>query len=87
MIKIGGGNLNEALEELERERGISKEVLVSSLCDAMVAAYKKRIFFSYGKSFARAYCKIVFQSVLAGFVKINQPFFVTFTCNGYCIIA
>ena len=43
MIKIGGGNLNEALEELERERGISKEVLVSSLCDAMVAAYKKHV--------------------------------------------
>ena len=38
MIKIGGGNLNEALEELERERGISKDVLVSSLCDAMVEA-------------------------------------------------
>jgi len=43
MIKIGGGNLNEALEELERERGISKEVLISSLCDAMVAAYKKHL--------------------------------------------
>ncbi len=43
MIKIGGGNLNEALEELERERGISKEVLISSLCDAMVAAYKKHM--------------------------------------------
>lgn len=43
MIKIGGGNLNEALEELERERGISKEVLVNSLCDAMVAAYKKHL--------------------------------------------
>ena len=43
MIKIGGGNLNEALEELERERGISKDVLVNSLCDAMVAAYKKHM--------------------------------------------
>ena len=43
MIKIGGGNLNEALEELERERGISKDVLVTSLCDAMVAAYKKHM--------------------------------------------
>ena len=43
MIKIGGGNLNEAFEELERERGISKEVLVTSLCDAMVAAYKKHM--------------------------------------------
>lgn len=40
MIKIGTA-LFEACEELERERGISKEVLISSLCDAMVAAYKK----------------------------------------------
>ncbi len=43
MIKIGGGNLNEALEELERERGISKDVIIPSLCDAMVAAYKKQM--------------------------------------------
>lgn len=42
MIKIGTA-LFEACEELERERGISKEVLVSSLCDAMVAAYKKHM--------------------------------------------
>jgi len=42
MIKIGTA-LFEACEELERERGISKEVLISSLCDAMVAAYKKHI--------------------------------------------
>ena len=40
MIKIGTA-LFEACEELERERGISKEVLINSLCDAMVAAYKK----------------------------------------------
>jgi len=40
MIKIGTA-LFEACEELERERGISKDVLISSLCDAMVAAYKK----------------------------------------------
>lgn len=35
--------LFEATEELERERGISKDVIISSLCDAMVAAYKKQI--------------------------------------------
>ena len=38
MIKIGTA-LFEACEELERERGISKDVLIASLCDAMVAAY------------------------------------------------
>ncbi len=43
MIKIGAGNLNEVFEELEREKGISKDVVVSSLCDAMVAAYKKHL--------------------------------------------
>ena len=42
MIKIGTA-LFEATEQLEREKGISKEVLVSSLCDALVAAYKKHI--------------------------------------------
>lgn len=42
MIKIGTA-LFEACEELERERGISKEILVASLCDAMVAAYKKHM--------------------------------------------
>ncbi len=42
MIKIGTA-LFEACEELERERGISKDILVSSLCDAMVAAYKKHM--------------------------------------------
>lgn len=43
MIKIGAGNLNEVFEELEREKGISKEIVISSLCDAMVAAYKKHL--------------------------------------------
>lgn len=42
MIKIGTA-LFEACEELERERGIAKDVLISSLCDAMVAAYKKHM--------------------------------------------
>lgn len=42
MIRIGMA-LFEATEELERERGISKEVIINSLCDAMVAAYKKQI--------------------------------------------
>ena len=42
MIKIGTA-LFEACEELERERGISKDVLIASLCDAMVAAYKRHM--------------------------------------------
>lgn len=42
MIKIGTA-LFEACEQLERERGISKEILIDSLCDAMVAAYKKHM--------------------------------------------
>ena len=42
MIKIGTA-LFEACEQLEREKGISKDVLISSLCDAMVAAYKKHM--------------------------------------------
>ncbi len=42
MIKIGTA-LFEACEELEREKGITKEVIVSSLCDAMVTAYKKHV--------------------------------------------
>ncbi len=42
MIKIGTA-LFEACEELEKERGISKEVLISSLCDAIVAAYKRQM--------------------------------------------
>lgn len=42
MIKIGTA-LFEACEQLEREKGISKEVIIASLCDAMVTAYKKHI--------------------------------------------
>ena len=42
MIKIGSA-LFEACAELERERRISKDILISSLCDAMVAAYKKHM--------------------------------------------
>lgn len=42
MIKIGTA-LFEACEQLEREKGISKDVIVASLCDAMVTAYKKHI--------------------------------------------
>ncbi len=39
MIKVTG--LYEACEELERERGISKEDILEALKDAMVAAYKR----------------------------------------------
>ena len=42
MIKIGAA-LVEATEQLEREKGISRDVVLRSLCDAMVAAYKKHI--------------------------------------------
>jgi len=42
MIKIGTA-LFEACEELEKERGISKEVIINSLCDAIVAAYKRQM--------------------------------------------
>ena len=42
MIKIGK-ELFEACEELEREKGITKDVIISSLCDALVTAYKKHI--------------------------------------------
>ena len=42
MIKIGTA-LFEAAEQFEREKGISKEILVNSLCDALVAAYKKHV--------------------------------------------
>lgn len=42
MIKIGTA-LFEACEQLEREKGITKEVIIASLCDAMVTAYKKHI--------------------------------------------
>ena len=42
MIKIGTA-LFEACEQLEREKGISKDAIVAALCDAMVTAYKKHI--------------------------------------------
>ena len=42
MIKIGK-ELFEACEELERERGITKDVIIASLCDALVTAYKRHI--------------------------------------------
>ena len=42
MIKIGTA-LFEAAEQLEREKGISKEVLIEALQDALVAGYKKHI--------------------------------------------
>jgi len=42
VIKIGK-ELVEAAEQLEREKGITKEVIIKSLCDAMVTAYKKHI--------------------------------------------
>ena len=42
MIKIGTA-LFEACEQLEREKGISKDAIVQALCDAMVTAYKKHI--------------------------------------------
>ncbi len=40
MIKIGSA-LMEATDQLERERGIPKAVVLDSLCDAMMAAYRK----------------------------------------------
>ncbi len=42
MIKIGTA-LFEAAEQFEREKGISKDILVASLCDALAVAYKKHI--------------------------------------------
>lgn len=41
MIKVTG--LYEACEELERERGISKDDIIEALKDAMVAAYKRHM--------------------------------------------
>lgn len=40
MIKIGSA-LMDATDQLERERGIPKQVVLESLCDAMMAAYRK----------------------------------------------
>lgn len=42
MIKIGS-TFFEVCEELEQTKGISKEVIITSVCDAMVTAYKKHI--------------------------------------------
>ncbi|MCQ2958320.1 MAG: transcription termination factor NusA [Candidatus Gastranaerophilales bacterium] len=42
MIKFGSA-LMDAVEQIEREKSISKEVILRSLCDAMVSAYKKQI--------------------------------------------
>ncbi len=42
MIKIGAA-ISEAAEQLEKEKGIPKEVFIRSLSDAMVTAYKKHI--------------------------------------------
>ena len=42
MIKIGS-TFFEVCEELEQTKGISKEVIISSVKDAMVTAYKKHI--------------------------------------------
>lgn len=40
MIKIGSALL-DATDQLERERGIPRTVVLDSLCDAMMAAYRK----------------------------------------------
>ncbi|MDD3593670.1 MAG: transcription termination factor NusA [Candidatus Gastranaerophilales bacterium] len=42
MIKFGSA-LMDAVEQIEREKGISKDIILGSLCDAMVSAYKKQI--------------------------------------------
>ncbi len=42
MIKIGD-KLLEAAEELERDRNIPQDVFISYVCDAIVAAYKKKV--------------------------------------------
>lgn len=42
MIKFGSA-LMDAVEQIEREKAISKEIILRSLCDAMVSAYKKQI--------------------------------------------
>ena len=42
MIKFGTA-LYEYCEDQEREKGISKELTISALCDAFVTAYKKQI--------------------------------------------
>lgn len=42
MIKVGK-TLIEATEQLEREKGIPKDTIIQSICDAMISAYKKHI--------------------------------------------
>lgn len=42
MIKVGKAFI-EAIEELEKEKGISKETIMRSICDAMITAYKKQL--------------------------------------------
>src|ERR1700722_9232706 len=42
MIKIGD-KLLEAAEELERERNIPQDEFIAYVCDAIVAAYKKKV--------------------------------------------
>lgn len=42
MIKVGKA-LVEATEQMEREKGISKEVIIRLICDAMLTAYKKHL--------------------------------------------
>ena len=42
MIKFGSA-LMDAVEQIEREKAISKDIILQSLCDAMVSAYKKQI--------------------------------------------
>ena len=42
MIKLDSASL-DAVEQIEREKGISKDIILGALCDAMVSAYKKQI--------------------------------------------
>jgi len=42
VIKVGKA-LIEATEQLEKEKGISKDTIMRSICDAMITAYKKHI--------------------------------------------
>jgi len=42
MIKLDPASL-DAVEQIEREKGLSKDIILGALCDAMVSAYKKQI--------------------------------------------
>ncbi len=42
MIKLDSASM-DAVEQIEREKGISKDIIRGALCDAMVSAYKKQI--------------------------------------------